>query len=60
MHASMLNIAVAVTVVTASSWAVVSSGAGRLFKGARCGALRQRLGGALTIGASVLLAVVEP
>ncbi len=51
---------VAVTVVTASSWAVVSSGTGRLFKGARRGALRQRLGGALTIGASVLLAVVEP
>lgn len=51
---------VAVTVVTASSWALVSSAAGKLLKGAKRGAVRQRLGGALTIGASVLLAVVEP
>ncbi len=50
----------AVTVITASSWAVVSSGAGRLLDGPTGGTIRQRLGGALTIGASVLLAVVEP
>jgi homoserine/homoserine lactone efflux protein len=52
---------VGVTLVTASAWAIVSSAAGRWFLGQpERERLRQRLGGAVTIGASLLLAVVEP